>query len=355
MRSFITIFMIVLAVSGCRLTPSARLLPLFPTSTPPVSAPSKQITFNTLPLAERWRWSGNIDFLSISPSRSTTIEGQIIVIRREWADQRVTVFDADTGRSIWESNVIPNVVRSLSVDEEHVYIGTITYVQAFDLETGKNLWRSVEQPSMKRGGLVVHSTEKHVEVYDIFEPVVYILDPATGQIVDQIPKNLFFRWNGIDYSIVRGNYLLEARDVTSNEKLWSYAFPGYIHRWPAFAGDIMLLTARGQIFGIKARTGEIIWQTTDNQPVFTHPEYITGVALQGDLAYALRYDAAIVGFNPETGEQVGIIQMMPDRTLEDDKGDVTHYAIATSDRFVAVYYGNSQELIVFEKVNGVDK
>ena len=112
----------------------------------------------------------------------------------------------------------------------------------------------------------------------------------------------------------------------------------------------MLLTSRGKIFGVKARTGKIIWQTPDTQTTFTHPEYITGVALQDHLAYALRYDAAIIGFNPETGEQVGIIEMMPDRTLEDDKGDVTHYAIATSERFVVVYYGNSQELIVFEKI-----
>ncbi len=154
---------------------------------------------------------------------------------------------------------------------------------------------------------------------------------------------------------MHGNYLLDARDAKSNERLWSYAFPGYIDGWPTFAGDIMLLTARGQIFGMETSTGEVIWQTTDTQADFIHPEYITGVALQGNLAYAIRYDAAIVGFKPETGEQVGIIKMMPDRTLEDDKGDVKHYAIATSDKFVAVYYGNSQELIVFERVESTNE
>ena len=117
----------------------------------------------------------------------------------------------------------------------------------------------------------------------------------------------------------------------------------------------MLLNARGQIFGIKARTGEIIWQTTDTQTTYTHPQYITSVALQDDLAYALGYDAAIVGFNPKTGEQVGIIKMMPDRTLEDDKGYVRLYAIATSERFVAVYYGNRQELIVFEGMENTNE
>jgi outer membrane protein assembly factor BamB len=342
------IFMLGLAIFGCQPILPSGVWQTSMTSTPSVPAPAKQITLNTLPLVERWRWSGNTANLSISLTDVTVTKDRIVVIGRE-SKQRVIVFDSHTGNFLWQSEPIANI-RSVAADEERVYIGTITYVQAFDLETGQELWRGAEQPSMKRGGFAVYSKKDWLEVYDILEPVVYILDAVTGQIVDEIPKSLFFRWDEVDYSIVRGNYLLEARDVTSNEKLWSHAFPGYIDGWPVFSGNTMLLTARGQIFGIKARTGEVVWQTPDNQTTFTHPEYITGVALQGNLAYALRYDAAVVGFDPETGEQVGIIQMMPDRTLEDDKGYVRLYTIATSDRFVAVYYGNSQELIVFEKI-----
>jgi hypothetical protein len=43
--------------------------------------------------------------------------------------------------------------------------------------------------------------------------------------------------------------------------------------------------------------------------------------------------------------------MAPNRTIQDNQGALLHYAIAASDRFVAAYYGNSQELIVFEKVD----
>ena len=73
-----------------------------------------------------------------------------------------------------------------------------------------------------------------------------------------------------------------------------------------------------------------------------------------NLAYALRYDASIVGLDPETGEQVGVIEMAPNRTGEDDGGVFTYYGITTSDKYVVIYYGNSQELIVFEKVGGLD-
>lgn len=355
MRISVMIFMLGLAISGCQPVLPSGVWQTSMTSTPSVPASAKQITLNTLPLVEQWRWSSDVDFLSISLPRGAATENRIVVIRREGADQMIIVFDTNTGNHIWKSEVVANVVRSLAVDEERIYIGTITYVQAFDLETGQELWRGAEQPSMKRGGFAVYSKEDWLEVYDILEPVVYILDAATGQIVDEIPKSLFFRWDEVDYSIVRGNYLLEARDVTSNEKLWSHAFPGYIDGWPVFSGNTMLLTSRGQIFGVRTRTGEVVWQTPDTQTTFTHPEYITGVVLQGNLAYALRYDAAIVGFNPETGEQVGIIKMLPNRTMEDDAGEVKYYAIATSGKFVAVYYGNSQELIVFERASSVNE
>jgi len=352
MKSLMIVLVIGLTVSGCQLVlPSGALHPPA-TSTPQFPALSKQITSNTLPLVERWRWSDNINNLSISRPAVAVTEDQVIILKREDAEQRVMVFDIHTGDYVWESEDIANI-RSVATDDERVYIGTITYVQAFDLETGQELWRGAEQPSMKKGGFVVYAKEDQVEAYDISEPVVYILDPITGQTIDEIPKLLFFRWNGVDYSIVRGEHLLlEARNAMNNEKLWSNAFPGYIGGRPVFSGDTMLLTSRGQIFGVKAKTGEIIWQTANPETTFTHPVYITGVALQDDLAYALRYDAAIVGFNPDTGEQIGIVEMMPGHTLEDDKGEVKHYTIVTSDKYVVVYYGNSQELIVFERVNG---
>jgi glucose dehydrogenase len=301
MRIQVMIFMIGLAVSGCQFVSPGRSLSPFATATSEFLAPSKKIILNTLPLTERWRWSGKVDRLYIPLLVDTVRKDRIIIIGREGADQRVIVFDAHTGDSIWESEDIGNI-RSVTADEKRVYIGTITYVQAFDLETGQKLWRGAEQPSTKRGGLIVHSTGGQVEVYDTFEPMVYILDAATGQMVDEIPKSLFLRWDGIDYAVVHGNYLLEARDAKSDKKLWSYAFPGWIGSGPTFAEDIMLLTAKGQIFGLKARTGEVIWQTPETQTTFTHPQYITGVALQDDLAYALGYDAAIVGFDPKTGE-----------------------------------------------------
>lgn len=343
-RRYLVLFLLVACVISQPSFPSNLLAPFHPTPTATL-APSKQILSNTLSLVEQWRWSGVVDI-------SVAVEDRIIIISRDKnsSDRRITVFDAGTGNVLWQSEVI-NGILSVTADEKRVYIGTILDVQAFDLETGQKLWRGAEQPSMKKGTLNVYSKGDRLEVYDPMGPAMYILDSATGQTVDKISKSLFIRWNEIDYSVIRGNYFLEASDAKSNRTLWSYAFPGHIERWPAFIDDIMLLNSRGQIFGLKPRTGEIVWQTPDTQTTFIHPQYISKVALQDHLAYALRYDAAIVGFNSKTGNEVGIIKMIPNHTLEDDKGDVKYYGIATSDRYVAVYYGNSQELLVFEKLN----
>lgn len=338
-RRYLVLLLFVVCVVFEPSFPSNILAP-FQTPTPDIPAPSKQIISNTLPLIEQWRWSGDADF-------SVAVGDRIIIIGDEEGDQRIIVFDAGTGNILWQSEPIRNV-QSLTADTSRVYVGTIRYVQAFELATGQQLWRGVEQPSMKRGGLIVDIRKNQLEVYDISDPAVYRLDSATGQIVEETAKNLFSRWDNTEYAVVHGNYLLEARDATSNEKLWSYAFPGYVHGRPVFSEDMMFQNARGLIFGIKNRTGEVIWQTPDIQSTFTHPDYVSSVAVQGNRVYVLRYDAAIVGFDSEIGKQVGIMTMSPARTLEDDSGYVKYYGIATSDKFIAVYYGNSRELIVFE-------
>ncbi len=106
----------------------------------------------------------------------------------------------------------------------------------------------------------------------------------------------------------------------------------------------MIIKVGGQLLGIDVTTGNIIWRSTGLS-------FVTGSAKQDNLIYAIRVDAAIVALYPETGVEAGRIEISPNRTIEDDGGYVLHYAIAASDDYLAAYYGNSQELIVFEKVD----
>lgn len=321
------------------------------TPTPKVIAPSKQIISNTLPLEEKWRWSGLVNNFSISAIAVT--KNRIAIIEGIAFEQRIHVFDVHTGNSLWNSEYITHI-ESITADERRVYIGRITDVQAFDLETGERLWRGAVQPSLHRGGFAVFSDGDWVLAYDGIEPDLYILNATTGETIQKITNaDLFYRWNDkVDYLLNKSHRYLEAQDIQTGKKLWGQQFSGIIIDTtpPVFFENTMILKIAHQfrgLVGIDIKSGNIKWEVSDKFRFLD-------VAGLDNVAYALRYDASIVGLDPETGEQVGVLEMTPNRTGEDDGGFATYYGITTSDKYAAVYYGNSQELIVFEKVGGLD-
>lgn len=314
-----------------------------PTPIPP--EPTKQVTFNSLPLIEKWRWSGSIHS-SGSPAISIDDERIAIAANEYFVGQKIAILDANSGQTIWESDNIANL-SSLYANNKHVYVGSIRFVRAYDLETGLVLWEGAQQPKDKRGGLEVYPKGEQLEVYDFYGGRLSLLDIKTGQTIDELQLPLpFFKKNNIYYSGACGNgYKMNCLSATnlSGKSLWSRNFGDSIYSWPAFIDDTMFINAGGELFAFKAETGDIIWQTTG-------ANFITPAVLGDNLLYAIRGDAAIVGLDPKTGKQVGIIEMMPNEAPSQNKGGyTTYYTIAVSDKLVAVYYSISQELIVFEK------
>lgn len=344
MKELIVILIASIIFVGCHPEMEPVIFESRPTSTPPV--PHKQVVSNSLPLVERWRWHGDVNIGGyFSPPAVKVNADRIIVAKREREEVRESVIavDANTGKVIWETGDIENI-KSLQAEDGRVYVGTIGFVRAFDIESGEKLWQGGEQSPSKKGRLVVYPKGKHLEVYDFDENLIYLLDSNTGQTLDRVSyPSIFFRYNNTNYSMTSGNHDLEATVESTGETLWSRDFEGFIYLWPAFINDTMLINAGGKLFAVDTKNGNINWQTPDS-------DFITGVTLGDSLAYAIRQDAAIVGFDSGTGEQVGTIEMSPHRTREDDGGYVKHYAIDASEEYVAVYYGNSQELILFEKL-----
>jgi hypothetical protein len=60
-----------------------------------------------------------------------------------------------------------------------------------------------------------------------------------------------------------------------------------------------------------------------------------------------------VGLDAKTGQEVGHIEITPSPTYYDEEGifQDTLNTIVASDKYVAAYYGDSQELIVFERTD----
>jgi len=336
----VIIFIVGIACLGC----NTQALPIESESATPTASPAKQIISNSLPLIEKWRWSGLIHNLFGPPI--VAISKDSIVIATPSGKKRVVVFDVHTGNIIWEGDFISNL-RSLHADNKRVYIGEIRYVKAYDLETGQVVWQGAEQDSFKRGGLLVYPEGERLQVYDPYDGFLYMLDSETGQTFEKTQwSRLFFKRGNIYYSGTCGTGIINCLDAIngqSGETLWSNDFEGGLFRWPIFMDDIMFVNAGGQLVAVNTETGEFVWQSTAGN-------FVTEMALGNELLYAIRDDATIVGINPKTGDQEGVIEIIPEQNIEYTGGYAPYYTIAASDKFVAAYYSNSQELIVFERV-----
>ncbi len=335
-KEFLLPLTFVLILSSC----DVQNIFTVPTKTPIPVSPPKQIGANSLHLRELWRRPGAI----LDGPQIVIVNNQIILA--SWEDgYKIVVLDAQSGDPIWKSEEIRNL-GSLYADKERIYTGAIKDVQAYDLQTGNFLWNGAEQPAFKRGWLAVYSKGEQLEAYDFVEGQLYVMDAYNGKILGVIQwPAIFFRWKDINYSRSCGleTCFLTARNKSENKILWNYEFKERPKVWPIFIDDVMYVGTSDTIVALDTSTGEVYWETND--------KYVTNIALGDNLIYSIRDDATIVGLEYQTGEIVGTVEMNPSRTYQDDVelGHNTDYFIAASDEFVVAYYGNSRELIVFEK------
>ncbi len=201
---------------------SCRVFERFTLPTP--TSPPKQITTNSLPLNELWRWSGYVNEILIKNDK-------IIVVSSEQEGRRIKVFDARTGNLIWESPPTFENVDSLAVDNKNVYGGYTQYVQAFDLETGQKLWKGAQQSKYKKGALYVYAQEERIEVYDAssnwpFDERMFVLDAETGETVETLEwPRIFLNNNKMIYSRtgpVNTGVALVAQDKSTRNILWNF-------------------------------------------------------------------------------------------------------------------------------------
>lgn len=283
------------------------------------------------------------------PAHLVVTKEYVIMGDNDGQDSRVMVFEADTGNLVWQSDYILSL-ESLGVSDGRVYVGTIHSVQAFDLKTGKTLWEGAEKDWNERGFLYVYPTKEEIHVYDFFHNHLYLFDPETGKTLEEMDyPNIFFKQGDTYYTgCGPGNNTL-CLDRQGPQIHWArggYRFEWVIYLWPVFTEDRVFLNAGGEIYALDSKTGDIMWRSGH--------EFVSAPVMQDGLIYAIRSDATIMAFDSETGKEAGSIKMTPNRTIEDDGGYLLQYGVAVSNKFMAVYYGNSQELIVFEKVDAIN-
>lgn len=327
----------------------------------------KQITVNTLPLREIWRWSGTIR----DGSQKVIIRDEtIIVAASEKNRDKLIVFEAQSGHLRWESLPTFERLQSLTANDKRVYAGYRLNVKAYDLMTGQQLWIGAQQSKYKKGSLYINADNEYVTTYDAssnwpHDRRAFILDAKTGETVEVIEwSGIYFYKEDVVYSRkgpTETGFMLVAQDKRTQNILWS--LPNIAHpprRWPILVENIMYIEA-GDIYALNNENGQVVWRSdaaysepTEADPINLLPanDRASPIVYNGvDLIYIVRNDAVVVGLDVENGEVVGSISMTPLPPYQDKDGlpRRTSYLVAASEEFVAVYFDDSQELIVFEQ------
>ena len=74
---------------------------------------------------------------------------------------------------------------------------------------------------------------------------------------------------------------------------------------------------------------------------------VSNLAANSGIIYLIKDDAALIGINANTGQEVYRVEVLPQFTENETR--TMSYLVAVSDTSIYVYYGDSRELIAFSK------
>jgi outer membrane protein assembly factor BamB len=231
------------------------------------------------------------------------VEGKLILLGSDEITRRkgVIAFDGPTGNVIWRSDFYGLSVVTVGA---RVIVGGFSRVLALNSENGQTLWETHVPANVGR-----------VELRDNLlyvvggDPPTEILDPGTGNIVDQFEEPFSF---------------------------WQE---------PSL-GSSLFRTGRGEeIIAIDAVSGLEIWRK--------EAKIISNLAITPSHLYALDLRGDLLRIDPLTGYSEIFVQFIPapfNLQNEDNGVRYNYYYIAAEPlaNFLFVYLGDSAQLFAFE-------
>ena len=346
---------------GCESSPDAVLLYPTPTAFPP----SVQVLSSTLNLAEQWRVQTGLSNsnLSIPPFLMVTGEKVIISTFLEKPDRGIdrsvsllTAFSIKDGRIVWQTQY-KNAGNTIFIDDilmqpedNRLYLVYSTMVSAFNLDTGEQLWIS----SPIKGGTHYYfapelSNENQLVLRSTLRELNRI-DPQTGALLAQEFTNDPFETAVHDQIRLSNSYsvnavkttMLTATDRDNGQVIWQ-KIASFLAFSPVFVDHGVLLAYASRNARLQYSykylalgTGEVIWETDQN--------YISNIALSGDLAYVLSHEGSLIAIDLYDGHSLGELKF--DREITNLSRP--HW-VAASGPYVLAYFSDSQELIAFKQ------
>lgn len=323
----------------------------FPTTSLPISP--RTVTDVNLPFHEQWRRS-NLLIFNAESDRLHVYGNQLFFVSYEddGMTRRLEALNANTGVLLWKTEPLAFTVDSLAADEKILYLALDRKILTYDLLTGEVLWedallggRTTYWVYPLDNKVLVYS-EEDVSLDGEAEQVVRTYDSQSGlliatdrTIINQKNSSLLLKTPTYDYWT--DGEMLWAINTEAKHEQWKVAIDNRVEYQPLLV-DSKLIFASGifsDVIGIDNISGDQIWKYKD--------KIVSDLTAISGTVYAIRTDAAIVGIDSATGEEVGYIGVEPRATETSSRSNA--YLIAVSEDMLFVYYGDSQELIAFSK------
>jgi len=296
----------------------------------------------------------NISATTTSNSNNLTVSHDAIYLITKGPDENIPTnlsiiaFDGLTSKVIWQIN--GEFGPDLFHNSAYLY-ATINGngIVAYHPISGNRIWET-RLPEV-RGISHVTVTEREVFITAVPDKL-FVLDASTGSITtsssyDDIGYSTFLVKNNTAYW-QQWPLNLVATNLQSGERNWIQSFEGGFEKTPVFAEDlIFVVTFGGQLFVLDEATGEIVWHTEPLNSL-THPERIvSNITIADAVVYYLTQDSQLRALNIDTGEVIGAIEFTPSLFTLGTNVKNYRYDVAANDNFVAVYFGDSDQLFSF--------
>lgn len=326
------------------------ILPPSPSPTPTPLAPKKIFESSDLSVNELWQKSGDV-YVSEDPPMVLTANK--IIVGFEF-DRKITAFASQTGNVLWDIS-FKGPLWSISVDTEAVYAVT-DGIEAYTLDTGQSLWRNENAKTGRHGGHWLDVTPSSLNYYfhqNVTTSKIYNalqkLDKLTGQVQDKFveERDVYFRQGEIKYIFERNQNQFSAIDTTNDQVLWVLNIDEYPQRLPIVLDQVMYFITKEPnnvkdrkrtIYAINLTTGDVRWSI--------QKKIISNVAIGQGSIFAISDEGNILAWDIDTAKPIGEIIITPQ--IQGDRKYQNRYSVNANDQFLAAYYGDSQQLVVFE-------
>lgn len=324
---------------------------------PPAPLPQFEAAFDV-----REAWSADAgaraeDYLGLVPRAE---EGVVYVAT---ARGRVSAYDAESGRHVWETDLATGLGGGVGLGEDRVTVGTRKgQVIALARDTGREVWRArvsseVLAPPVAGGGYVIAQTVdgrvhafaaedgKRLWVYERSEPGLSLRGIGTPVLLADAVLAGFASGRLVALALDDGTLLWEVpvsqpRGRNEIERLVDVDASALV-----FPDAIYAATYQGRLTAINPRSGNVIW----SRELSTY----TGLASDGLHVYVTDELGHVIAFARETGAVVWRQEGLRGRRLNapityggyvvvaDFEGYV-HWLAADDGRFLARHRATSE-------------